>query len=279
MRITKLAATALSATAVASGCGHHHEHRSDQPPAHGDASCPHAKEGHGNHGEGGHGHPKAHGHAPGGHAGHAGPAAAEPGRHPHKADGVHHRFDDPEKWTKVFDDPSRDAWQKPAEVIAALALPPQAVVADVGAGTGYFSVRLAKHLPQGKVYAADIEPTLIRHLADRAAKEALANVHPLLLDAKNPQLPEKVDLILIVDTYHHFPDRPGYLQRFKNSLKPGGRLVIVDFRLGEIPIGPPEEMRIAPAIAAAELQAAGFTTPRLLESLMPYQYFLEVVAP
>lgn len=258
MRSNLLAAAAFSAALA--GCGHAH-HRGDQPPAHGDPNCPHAHQ---------HGQAHGHGHAPG---------QAEPGRHPHKADGIHHRFDDAERWAKVFDDPSRDAWQKPAEVIAELALPPQAVVADVGAGTGYFSVRLAKALPQGKVYAADIEPTLIRHLADRAAKEALVNLQPLLLDAKAPQLPEKVDLILIVDTYHHFPDRPAYLQRFKASLKPGGRLVIVDFRLGEIPVGPPEQMRIAPASAAAELQAAGFTAPRLLESLMPYQYFLEVTAP
>lgn len=266
MRITTIGAVAITTATLTPACSHHHGHRGDHAPAQAEASCPHAK---GDHGE-------AHGH---GASPHHGPGHGAAGRHPHKADGIHHRFDDAEKWSKVFDDPSRDAWQKPAEVIAALTLAPTAVVADVGAGTGYFSVRLAKALPQGKVYAADIEPTLIRHLADRAAREALTNLHPLLLDAKAPQLPEQVDLILVVDTYHHFGDRPAYLQRFKAALKPGGRLVIVDFRQGEIPVGPPEAMRIAPAVAAQELQSAGFVQPRLLESLMPYQYLLEVTAP
>src|SRR5689334_23764588 len=87
-----------------------------------------------------------------------------------------HSFGDAQKWAHVFDDPARDAWQKPHEVIQALALKPGASVADIGAGTGYFSARLAKMLPQGKVYAVDVEPDMVRYLAERAKRDGLANV-------------------------------------------------------------------------------------------------------
>ena len=89
---------------------------------------------------------------------------------------MHRRFDDAEKWSKVFDDPARDAWQKPVEVIAALKLAPDAVVADIGSGTGYFAVRLARAVPRGRVYGADVEPEMVRFLNDRAARESLGNL-------------------------------------------------------------------------------------------------------
>ena len=81
-----------------------------------------------------------------------------------------HEFGDAEKWERIFDDPKRDAWQKPQEVIKALALKPDAVVADIGAGTGYFAVRFARLLPKGRIYAADIEPDMVRHLTQRAKR-------------------------------------------------------------------------------------------------------------
>ena len=87
-----------------------------------------------------------------------------------------HRFSDAEKWAHVFDDPERDAWQKPHQVIEALALKPGAVVADLGAGTGYFSVRLARMVPKGTVYAVDVEPDMVKYLGQRAAREKLKNM-------------------------------------------------------------------------------------------------------
>src|SRR6266496_1223846 len=87
-----------------------------------------------------------------------------------------HRFGDAEKWAKVFDDPERDAWQKPHEVIEALALAPDAVVADIGSGTGYFAVRLARFVPKGRVYGVDTEPGMVKYLAERARREGLANL-------------------------------------------------------------------------------------------------------
>src|SRR5689334_24072709 len=84
-----------------------------------------------------------------------------------------HSFGDAEKWAQIFDDPKRDAWQKPHEVIQALALKPDAVVADIGAGTGYFSARVANMLPKGRVYAVDTEPDMVKHLKEQAKRERL----------------------------------------------------------------------------------------------------------
>src|SRR4026209_2934107 len=90
-------------------------------------------------------------------------------------DHAHHKFSGAEHWAKVFDDPERDKWQKPHEVITALRLAPDQSVADIGAGTGYFAVRFAHMLPQGRVYAVDVEPDMVKYLGERAKKENLAN--------------------------------------------------------------------------------------------------------
>jgi SAM-dependent methyltransferase len=153
----------------------------------------------------------------GGHAGNAG-----------SGEGFHRRFDNAEKWAKEFDNPERDAWQKPEEVLDALHLQPTSLVADIGAGTGYFSVRIAKRVPEGKIFAADVEPDMVRCLGARAEREHLANLTPVQARTDATDLPEPVDLILVVDTYHHIDDRTRYFAALQSSLRPGGRLVIID---------------------------------------------------
>ena len=185
---------------------------------------------------------------------------------------MHRRFDDAEKWSKVFDDPARDAWQRPAEVIAALQLAPDAVVADIGSGTGYFAVRLARALPRGRVYGADVEPEMVRFLNARAARESLGNLSSHAAGQDGPNLPAQVDLALVVDTFHHIPRRSRYFERLKSALRAGGRVAIIDFKL-DSPTGPPAKHRIAPGQVKAEMERAGY---RLLEEpgFLPYQYFL-----
>lgn len=189
---------------------------------------------------------------------------------------MHQRFDDAERWSRVFDDPARDAWQKPAEVIRALKLAPDAAIADIGSGTGYFAVRLARAVPQGHVYGADIGADMVRFLNTRAAKEKLANLSSHQAADADPKLPAAVDLALLVDTYHHIGKRTDYFSRLRRSLQPGARVAIIDFRL-DSPSGPPAEHRIAPERVRAEMDAAGY---RLLEEhgFLPNQYFL-VFAP
>lgn len=161
---------------------------------------------------------------------------------PHTHD---HSFSGADQWAKVFDDPKRDAWQKPHEVIQALNLKPDAVIADIGSGTGYFSVRFALMVPQGRVYGLDTEPDMVKYLADRAKRENLKNVTAVQAKSGNPQLPEKADVVILIDVYHHLQNREQYFRQLQQSMKPGGRLAIIDFRM-DAPDGPPKAARIAP---------------------------------
>jgi SAM-dependent methyltransferase len=166
-------------------------------------------------------------------------------------------FDDAEKWAKSFDDPARDAWQMPDRVIAALGLRPGESVADIGAGTGYFTVRLAKSATAPTVYAVDIEPSMVQYLRQRAAKEGLGRVVVVQATGQGANLPQPVDVVLVVDTYHHIPSRVTYFRELKKWMKPGGRLAIVDWRR-DAPEGPPVEFRFTPEQITSELEQAGF---------------------
>jgi SAM-dependent methyltransferase len=199
------------------------------------------------------------------------PEPARDAGHP-AGDHYHRRFEDAEHWASVFDDPARDTWQKPEAVISALALAPSARVADLGAGTGYFAVRIARRVPEGRVYAVDIEHDMVRHLGERARREGLANLTPVLATPGDAHIPEPVDLVLVVDTYHHIPDRVTYFRRLSGSLRPGGRLAIIDFTR-ESPLGPPAEHRIPPEAVAHELAQAGYAKVEA-HALLPNQYFL-----
>ena len=196
----------------------------------------------------------------------AGSAAAQ-APHTHQ-----HDFKDAEKWSHVFDDPKRDAWQKPHQVIQALELAPGALVADVGAGTGYFSARLATMLPKGKVYAVDVEPDMVKHLAERARREGRKNLQAVQGAPDDAKLPEKVDLILFVDVHHHIDAREQYFRKLRASLKPGGRVAIIDFR-PDAPMGPPKHSRISSDKVKAELSAAGYSLAEE-HAFLPNQYFL-----
>src|SRR5260370_16617233 len=132
---------------------------------------------------------------------------------------MEHHFDAKQS-AKSFDDPSRDTWQLPDRVIATLNLKRGQIVADIGAGTGYFTVRLAKSEAAPRVYAADIEPSMVSYLRERAAREGLNNVIAVQAAADRPNLPEPVDLILIVDTYHHIGTLEQYFLSLPNSIKP-----------------------------------------------------------
>ena len=194
------------------------------------------------------------------------PAAAQS---PHTHD---HSFSGADQWAKVFDDPKRDAWQKPHEVIQALKLKPDAVIADIGSGTGYFSARFSHMVPRGRVYGLDTEPDMVKYLAERAKREGLKNVTAVQAKPGNPQLPEKADVVVLVDVYHHVENREQYFRQLQASLKPGGHLAVIDFRM-DSPEGPPKAARLAPEQVKAELQRAGY---RLTEEhgFLPNQYFL-----
>ena len=191
--------------------------------------------------------------------------AQTPSTHQHSFSGAQH-------WARVFDDPARDAWQKPHQVIQALHLAPDSVVADIGSGTGYFAIRLGHFVPKGRVYGVDVEPDMVRYLAQRAKRDGLPNVTAVAGAADDPRLPAKVDLAIMVDVYHHIADRGPYLRKLRNSLKSGGRVAIIDFRQ-DAPMGPPASQRITPDGVKAELRAAGYALAEE-HDFLPHQYFL-----
>ena len=186
---------------------------------------------------------------------------------------VQHRFQDAEKWAGIFEDPERDAWQHPDELIRSLKIPADAVIADIGSATGYFPVRFARVANLGQVYGIDIEPTLVDYLNHRAKKENLPNLVSILGEPGNPRIPEKTDLVFLCNTYHHIHDRGVYFEKLKRVLKPGGHLVIVDFKKGDLPMGPPDEQKLAPGVVLRELKDVGYRqVPHALK--LPYQYVL-----
>jgi SAM-dependent methyltransferase len=121
--------------------------------------------------------------------------------------GYQHSFHNAEDWAKEFDDPARDAWQKPDQILNALQLQPASRVADLGAGTGYFSARIARRISEGKLFAVDIEPGMVGYLQERAHREHLHVLVPVLATAASPNLPEPVDVVLVIDTYHRWTGR------------------------------------------------------------------------
>ncbi len=188
-----------------------------------------------------------------------------------------HRFDGAAHWAQIFDGPERDAWQHPDLVVSALQLPRDAHVADVGSGTGYFAVRLAAVVPEGRVWGCDIEADMVRWLNDRARREHLRNLFSVLATPDDPMLPEPVDLVLVVDTYHHIADRTTYFGHLRSSLRPGGRVAIVDFRM-DSPEGPPLHARVPPDEVRRDMESAGYTLDHAVDGL-PRQYMLLFRAP
>jgi len=160
----------------------------------------------------------------------------------------------------------------PDRVISVLGLKSGQIVADIGAGTGYFTVRLAKSAAALKVYAVDIEPTMVEYVQHRAMRESLKNIAAVKAGADRTNLPEPVDVALIVDTYHHLPDRVAYFTALKTLMKPGARLAIVEFKK-ESPEGPPLEFRFTPDQITAELVRAGFKL-QTRHDFLPRQMFL-----
>jgi ubiquinone/menaquinone biosynthesis C-methylase UbiE len=172
------------------------------------------------------------------------------------------------EYAKVLEASSRDAWQKPHEVIAALKLRPDEVVADIGAGSGYFTRRLSKHA--GKVYAVDIDAKLL----ELTKKNSGPNVETVLAAPDDPKLPQaSVDTIFICDVLHHIEGRPAYYAKLLRALKPGGRLVNIDFYTRDLPVGPPVAMKLSEAEVEAEMKAAGLQLAEK-HDFLPHQYFL-----
>jgi ubiquinone/menaquinone biosynthesis C-methylase UbiE len=187
---------------------------------------------------------------------------------------MHRMHSDPTAYIKALDDPARDAYQKPHEVMEALAVREGEVIADIGSGTGYFSLRMARHVgATGHVYGVDVSADMVKHLNARIRDAKLTNITTILAEPNDPLLPRQVNRFLIVDVWHHIEDQPGYLAKMKASLLPGGEVVMIDFHKRDMPVGPPVEMKIAREDLVNQMESNGFTLAKE-HTFLPYQYFL-----
>ncbi len=192
----------------------------------------------------------------------------------------HIPFGSIERYIEVMEEPERAAWQMPERVVEVLPIRPGWSIADIGAGSGYFSRRFSRAVgPGGTVYAVDIEKGMIDYIDKRSKDEGFKNIKTILAKPDDPLLEEKsVDMVFICDTFHHIEDRTDYVKRLMPALRPGGRLVIVDFKLVATPVGPPMRMRLSREQVIREVEAGGFE----LEGefyFLPYQYFLIFTRP
>jgi ubiquinone/menaquinone biosynthesis C-methylase UbiE len=186
---------------------------------------------------------------------------------------------DLESYIASLGDPARDAWQKPDEVVRALGLGPGQSACDIGSGPGYFTLRLAKAVgATGRVWAVDVEPVILAALRDRLESAGVVNVTPILAATRDPLLPAAAcDVVLIVNTYHHFHDGPAYLRRLTQSLKPGGRIVNIDYKKEAGVSGPPLPHRISRDEFVRDAGQAGLESVQEL-ALLARQYFV-ILAP
>jgi len=171
--------------------------------------------------------------------------------------------------------PEREKEENPEGALDALALKPGMVVADVGAGTGYMSLRMAKRVgPTGKVYSNDLQPEMLRRLRENAAKAGITNIETVQGEEADPKLPAgRMDLVLLVDVYHEFSKPREMIDKIRESLKPDGRLVLLEYRKEDPKVPIREEHKMTVAEVKAELQPQGFVMSQVIETL-PRQHIL-----
>ena len=183
-------------------------------------------------------------------------------------------FKDVEKYIAFLERPDRAKWQRPDAIVAALGLSGNETVADVGAGSGYFSFRLARALPHGTVVATDIQPEMVRHMHHKAMSENVQNLRVVLGQPEDPGIPPGADLVFVCDVLHHVPNQPAWLGKLVSEMKTGARLALVEFKQGKLPQGPPEHLKLPRKKQMELAKDAGLVLAAEKPDLLPYQTFL-----
>jgi SAM-dependent methyltransferase len=176
----------------------------------------------------------------------------------------------------LLEGPDRAEWQKPEQIMDALAIADGAVVADIGAGAGWFTIRLARRVgPNGVVYAQDVQRQMLDAIRRRVGREGLRNVQTRLGAGSNPNLPlGMLDAVLVVDVYPEVEDRIAFLRNLAAALEPNGRIGIVNYKLGRGGPGPAptEGTRVEQSVVEADAARAGLKV--LSRAVLTYQYLL-----
>ena len=191
---------------------------------------------------------------------------------------IHKLHQDPKAYIAMLENPQRDAEQKPDEVIAALGLKAGETLADIGAGSGYFTFRFARKVgDSGRVFAVDINSDMIIYMNRYIREKKVKNVTTILSAPDDPLLQDSsINRFFICDTWHHIQNRPQYIALMKKMLKPGGQIVIVDYKKKQLPVGPPPEMKLGRREVVGEMEGNGFKLAKE-HTFLPYQYFLVFV--
>ena len=214
----------------------------------------------------GQGQRQGHGHAQGRHHGHG------------NSHGHGHGHGHPERsaaeWIAVLDDPSRLAWQRPDDVVEALGLRGDELVVDVGAGSGTFTTRLARALPRGHVIATEVDPALLTHITQQARAQALPNVAPTLLTDGERGIPNNTDLVLLANVLHHLPKPADWLADLARTLRPKARVAILEFTMGDHPVGPPDGVKYSRQELQSMFNAAGLRVDTEPKGLLPYHHLI-----
>ena len=183
-------------------------------------------------------------------------------------------FKDTAQYIAFLERPDRAAWQKPDAVVAALGLTGKETIVDLGAGSGYFSFRLARAVPKGKVIALDVEPEMIRHIHHKAMTEGVRNLQVAFAKPDDPGVPAGADLVFMCDVLHHIQDRPAWLAKLTAQMHKGARLALIEFKEGKLPEGPPEAAKLSRAQLQTLATGAGLVLDSEKPDLLPYQTFL-----
>jgi len=175
----------------------------------------------------------------------------------------------------LLEDPERDKWQKPYKIIAVLGIKKGHTVADIGAGSGYFTLKLLKVVGQkGFVYAVDVQQEMLEYIKERLNAEESKNTRLVLGDMNDPHLPVKsIDTAVLISTYHEIAQPVEFMKNLKPALKSSGKVAILEFSK-ESPVGPPANVRLPEELVINEMKEAGFTLVERHTFILPYQYFL-----
>lgn len=194
----------------------------------------------------------------------------------HEDHGAHNKANhymnqsDFDKLTERFESPERNDWQKPELVLKKLGDLKGKTVADIGAGTGYFGFRLAD--AGASVISIDVDERFIEYVEKRKEDHEGISLSTRLAEYDNPRLKKgEVDMILTVDTYHHFDDKIEYLKKCMDGLKADGTMVVIDFKKEDTPHGPPADHRVAGSQIVADLHKAGFSSVEMDTETLPEQ--------
>ncbi|OHB91274.1 MAG: hypothetical protein A2Z58_01265 [Planctomycetes bacterium RIFCSPHIGHO2_12_42_15] len=175
----------------------------------------------------------------------------------------------------LLEDPGRDTWQKPEEILNALDIKKGHIIADIGAGSGYLTVKLSERIDATvTIYAVDIQQEMLDYISKRLVEKGIKNVSFVFGTMDDPKLPpNSLDIAILLSTYHEIAQPIDFMKKIKLALKPQGILAILEFS-DESPIGPPIQVRLPEDLVINELKQAGFTLSQRHTFILPYQYFL-----